>query len=789
MYPTRLSSESASSNGSSATTSSSISSALSVNSLPEPDQVIKISQILWNEIKPKPFLTGMNFICYSYKNIMRLNDLITDYGQKYKMGKNWSDIIAKHTEIQLKIGCVLKFNYKNKQVFGSASCRLCDCSMLFYTPDKEQNVAEGIKIIRVSFVRKPDPNKHDTNSKRKVSGAARQEIAKLIEKDKPLKYFEDLIIQNNGDGPLIPRLPVLRKIRSQKKGELKVCEDQIKAVRILNRCAKFEECVKYFLQEPFFALIFWLKSQEEIVENSGDYYIAIDATGSVAQNPIKDEMKLYERPPIKQKPVFLYIAILKSNSGSKSIPICQMLSQNHTSEFVTTWLKMFWNKSRIRPFEVRIDCSPTLMLSTSKTFNNLSTNEYLKQAYQSINDNKLYVNTIIRLDKSHVVKIFHNLKPFKIAECGKHMKFFYINVLKKFVEEKEFKKLQDITRHIFTVVIAEFESKEVIRSVNKICEYTGKAEKFQEIEEDTCFETKFEDDEDEPTLDDFWCTNLYLEVLNELTNAKFNENKLNPYFFPAIKSDLLRILKLTPMWTAVMVKLENRLELTCSSSCIESQFNIIKNIIFYNYKLPVRVDFFLELYLNHVLAQSLIYKQGKSTHNSLVSAERKTGTQSEDKQSIDQISSGTLLTCDTVGEEEWRGQNKKSTLSTFKSQLNVPMRSNSFEITVGRRSMQFYALCALNSLFHSIYFFCLKMNFSTKVFTGKFSSLIQAHLNEDIVKANQLMYGILCDFDEVLDFQTDSINCEIGIITALEKVILENITICCDTCKKSKSIK
>lgn len=540
------------------------------------------------------------------------------YGQRFSMGADWDDILYDHLQKQHQINCCLRFKYKNKNIFAVASCRECYARFEFQTPDKNSDSENKIVIV-VKKLKSPNEEMHNDVLKRKIKGSARLVLKQKLLLKKPLAVLDEMTLEKNTTkNPLVPSLNTLRKIRSENNNSrFKGC-DEFTRLRILNHSIKNYGVIKYLLQEPYYINVFWTDGQEKLVKDSEVMIYSIDATGSVVNSPIFSESKQYEIIPQMQKPVFFYLITLNTPTKERSVPVNQMLSNSHSSETIQKWLTEFKVKSGKVPNEVRLDCSSALLSATTNTYNKCSLKDYVNLCYESIQKNKLLVTTIIRLDKSHVVKIFSRWKIWIISKCGRIIKYFYIKLLKQFISESNFNNLKNLCEHLVRVMIAKNENEEVIQSINVLNDYINRESDSDELINENC-----EDFEEESFLekDDFnfdeesWIKSLYEKVAaSTITVNSSKITKINPFYLPDFKNDFVRIMNLSPLWTNVMRNLANyQFDIVCTTSTLESKFNNIKNTIFHHQKLPTSSDVFMETYINHVKADVIRFDESSTS--------------------------------------------------------------------------------------------------------------------------------------------------------------------------------
>jgi len=87
----------------------------------------------------------------------------------------------------------------------------------------------------------------------------------------------------------------------------------------------------------------------------------------------------------------------------------------------------------------------------------------------------------------------------------------------------------------------------------------------------------------------------------------------NGQYMPELVPLIINVLKLYPCWSGIMKKIFGFGDATVSSSRIESNFNQIKNSVFKNENLPVRVDNFVEKLIHYYRGDHLLTANSVNT--------------------------------------------------------------------------------------------------------------------------------------------------------------------------------
>jgi hypothetical protein len=476
------------------------------------------------------------------------------------------------------------------------------------------------------FLTEPNRNRevHRRTFKRKIRFDEKNKLAKKLKADTPNNVHENLVKKfSSSVHPLVPNIAVLRNISSETKKPSRPKQnglDEFFMLRLLNNSVEFFNVIKLLQIAPDYVNIFWTQKQDELLKflNLFDVFFTLDASGTIVRYPTLYESKQYEIIPNKHKPVYLYLLKIHSSVSKKSVVISQMLSSNHGTDNVSRWLKLFFQKCKSKPREIRIDCSAMFMSAIAHTFNNCSTNDYLRICYNSLEKKELLNKnfTLIRLDKSHVLKIFSRWQLWAVSKCGLMIKKFYVSLLYTMIEEENFETLQNVCEHLIIVMLTKNQNYTMQKSLEYLYAYLSGKDVSQ------CDYVNDEKEQDESCENDdlvleekFWINNLFDKIYKEVTDSTNEKcSKLNVYYLPTFKNDFVRIMQISVMWTNVLRPLTSpQFDVVCTTSGLESEFNIIKHNTFVNVRLPTDSQTFLVKYLKHVDAQSIIFMDSEKT--------------------------------------------------------------------------------------------------------------------------------------------------------------------------------
>ena len=291
-----------------------------------------------------------------------------------------------------------------------------------------------------------DKNLHQIHKKRQVRGEERIELGEKLKTETAFMLHGRLIEKHGSKSVNVPKLNTLHQISSENRKARLLHEDQITAIRILNHSKKYFGCFQNISTDPFIC-IFQTKKQIELTKTLKRVKICVDASGGFGK-PIasKDEKQIYEIALKKDRPNFLYVAVVTDKISDKSVLAGQMLSESHSTETIKFWLKNV--ALSVRPEEFTCDFSRALLQAASKIFNKCSIDEYLIRVYKMLDEGEKVPKNwcFLRLDISHMAALISRWKVFKI-NCSKNVKWFYVKALCGMLKIESFAEMKVIKIH------------------------------------------------------------------------------------------------------------------------------------------------------------------------------------------------------------------------------------------------------------------------------------------------------------------------------------------------------
>jgi len=105
-----------------------------------------------------------------------------------------------------------------------------------------------------------------------------------------------------------------------------------------------------------------------------------------------------------------------------------------------------------------------------------------------------------------------------------------------------------------------------------------------------------------------WAENIYKESLTYIREGV----GINAMFAPNLVPNILKCIKLLPLWSGLMIPIFGYGEVISSSAAVESSFKKLKTVTFKNTDLPVNIEQFLENHIMSLRGASLIRSSANS---------------------------------------------------------------------------------------------------------------------------------------------------------------------------------
>lgn len=169
---------------------------------------------------------------------------------------------------------------------------------------------------------------------------------------------------------------------------------------------------------------------------------------------------------------------------------------------------------------------------------------------------------------------------------------------------KNINEIKQITKHTLTVAMNKYASDELPsgKSRNFLLECFQKyenisqlidADETKDIEERPIFDNKCEY---ETKLN--WLWNIYTEIqVTNDTDVNILLTYENMFYLPKIIPIFFRLIEKLPLWSGIMIYHFNSESILATSANIENLFGLLKNNVFKDNKLPMRVDLFLQKHI------------------------------------------------------------------------------------------------------------------------------------------------------------------------------------------------
>ncbi|CAH1113199.1 unnamed protein product [Psylliodes chrysocephalus] len=573
------------------------------------------------------------FVTLNYSEYLNLNPHITKYKRtdKYEKKTNlrkskqrayislepkyWSNILHNKIEKALR-----SLGYKCTFIFKR--CKITLCGKYFATI---YGLCKECKSVLSGYIEtEPGENENVTIifecmgnfsithniAKRPIFGSERKKIGEeLITTNIAPSQYRRLRavneIQEGIESSSLPKLEVIRKIKHESQSELRLNKDPILAVQILKNNPDMKGCIKNIGLDPFFVYL-WTNTQLHVFNKycKEDYGIlSIDATGGIVRSATKPSGD-------KTKHIFLYEGTIRHKHLKKEnqYPVTSMLSEAHNSVAIYTWLAHWIKNGAENPKEIVCDMSLALLYAIILAFTSCKTLEqYLQICFEAIFFQQPFnEKCFIRLDIAHFQATVSRFSCMK--KQHRLTRQFYLRAVGQLCQCTNVEDVQNMLEAIFTVAYSDTEGKSLITGINIKCEEhkqwlirrcsSGTTETLDielKIVNNEMELENFKEKIKSPFED--WARNIAVKCKTLVNTQNEVGDRGNQQCLPLFVNELLKLLKLLPLWSAILIPHFPKAQVTASSSISESNFNHIKNRVFSNVTLPVRIDEFIPTYI------------------------------------------------------------------------------------------------------------------------------------------------------------------------------------------------
>lgn len=520
---------------------------------------------------------------------------IKENGSSVKHG--WSDklfmALWEHTEID----CVWSFKRawirSGSIILAKGNCKECKGEVKVKTYDNKKLF---VKIENC------DRNFGHTG-RRKMKGELKKKVLKSLENKNAFKVRLDLINKTNNSKKNLPRnIPSLNALRVAKyKDSLKQLPESDPIESILNWKTLGLRDVIWEVGISPFCVIYCTQLQKEWYKTESKnqrMVLAIDATGSVVQPPKNSEIS---KTTQQLKHVFFYNVMAK-RTNAKSVPILQMLSQKHTSEWIAYWLGAWSKDISKKPAEIVIDGSKALLLAIIKIFTTrTNVKNYIHSCMMSIKTGILPPECYIRYDRSHFIKNLHR----NIKEKDYRKKRFYLSVCGYLIQCDRFDVAEKIIQDFFTVLLNKFDgigddgekvpAENAKKRLLRLCS-THVPEEYDEHEEDEAESTDLEN-----ILDEDINVDWIRQIIEKIPVSEQETEHDNLYYDPKKETFFIKLFSTIVLWSNIANHVFQSDLTTATSSDVESNIKTVKTTV--TEKKQLRADKFIKLHLEYLAAE------------------------------------------------------------------------------------------------------------------------------------------------------------------------------------------
>lgn len=650
-------------------------------------------------------------------NYVRRDPNVATTHKKYKTlpKYKWSCLLREKLWESTRLPCTWVFKTKrideDHNVLIKGKCS--QCSSISEITSKA--ATDKIVTITCNIFKTNNNIPHNPNKKTKLTPYKRRQLAKKLQY-KPATVVQKEIacaVINDDDTvncPVIPTLETLRKVKHERRQINRLHSDPIMSILMMSIMATYQNFVREFTLVPSFHLCYWCEQQMEYykayIEKIPRVTMTVDATGSFFRT-----LKLPDGSLLTKR-MFLYVAMVTS-STIKSTAICQLITDNHTTDSILSWLKRWHNEVRTAPHEIVTDDSSALIAANVQAFTTFQTvRDYLRQSFLVLmSKSNDMPEVFLRLDTSHFVKNVYNLRCFDNVDLN--IKMFYIRSILFIKECESFKIINAVLGHIIKICTFKYAftsnetckiSMQYLKSLLVNTENPVEENDKKDLSDYYYYVTIPDDDDIIGWFDELVNKEKILEELKDKTE------KPNDYYLPNLVSTLKRLMIKLPLWSNVMCPFYKSENKSPTSSAIESYFKTLKHLLFETRLHKYNVDEFIKIHYNFILGETRIAAKNlnvtleRSKKQTNKGRKRKLITKNKmqckkikmnTKQSF---SSDSIFTVKPSYTENWGGEGYST------KNISVLFLRNGNLVNSINKSMKFTNTCAFDSVFFLVAF-------------------------------------------------------------------------------------
>lgn len=294
-------------------------------------------------------------------------------------------------------------------VIGHCTFKQCDATI---EVESINNKRLHVKIERYN------ENIIHSGVKRRMTGRLKGDVSKMLQSTSAAKVRTELAKSMMKEGDVEPaHLPTSAALRKQKSrqrlGKLASTDPYLSLSQMKQN--EYKDCIQDVWINPF-VVMYSTPYQRQFYHSpqlNKRREFSVDATGTQIIPPIHSSIS-EKRSSKSNKPKYQTIYLYTVNLiGDCVVPLAQLLSQRHTTTFLTYWLSIWCSK---KPDTICLDQSAALFSACVRayTYTSLnSTNEYISACMNSLLYNTAPPEVFLRIDSFHFVRIIHGIKQFK----------------------------------------------------------------------------------------------------------------------------------------------------------------------------------------------------------------------------------------------------------------------------------------------------------------------------------------------------------------------------------------